>query len=407
MFFPDSKDLVTSLFQKHGWTTVLFEEMLPYFHYSAINYDISPFDIDYSSAHHYLNGYGIGGDFNHNNPINLIGDYHLAYTDLPLFMHIHLDEVTHDDINMAKNYDYDLANMLQNLSASKALKETFFLVLGDHGNRKEFSTTEQGMIEDNMAALLLIPPTSLAEEHPEWLTSLRSNSEVLTSHWDVHQLLRQVVALAVGEEEVEAVYHGLEGPGGSLLQTLGNRSCTDAGVTVDFCSCPASQVALDPVEVEDLVKAVLADTNAFLEPLWGCQILELVNITEATMVAEQGNLLVTALLEVTPQPARFLLHIRQSNSSSSLSVSMTRKDRYSLTSWCVPPSERLAKQLCVCQSSHLPTTPTDETEETEETAETEETEETAEKEETTETEETEENDASSESGLLDWILVNK
>ena len=52
---------------------------------------------------------------------------------------------------MGKNYDADLLAMLTNLSDMVALKDTFFLLMGDLGYRQgKFAATTQGKIENNM-----------------------------------------------------------------------------------------------------------------------------------------------------------------------------------------------------------------------------------------------------------------
>ena len=342
--WPSFQPVIQSLFQSHGWTTVMYEEELAFWPMGGLVYNSTPFDIDYFGGHRYLRG-----SPNHTNPIHIIRDYHHVYRDSPLFMHIHLLEYSHDDINRAKNYDVDLAAMLRNLSDSTVLEDTFLLLAADHGyNAGDFPKTVQGTIESNMPLLVIVPPASLAQDHSDWLANLRRNSKGITSQFDIHQMLRHLLGLAIGEEEVEAGYQGLEGPGGSLLRPLGARSCSEAGVDLRYCSCSSGQVTLEPAEVEGLVRAVLTDINTFLEPLWGCQTLQLDRVTDVSMKTEEGEVVVQATVEVTPKPVAFLLSITKPNVTNTPSVSLVRLDRYSLTSHCVPQSEVLARPLCVC-----------------------------------------------------------
>ena len=46
-----------------------------------------------------------------------------------------------------------------------------------------------------MPALLLLPPTSLAVEHPDMLAALKSNADSLTSQLDLYVTLREVMAM--------------------------------------------------------------------------------------------------------------------------------------------------------------------------------------------------------------------
>ena len=205
---------------------------------------------------------------------------------------------------------------------------------------------EQGKIENNMPALLIIPPKDLAAKHPDWLKNLKANADVLTSHWDIHHMFRDILGIAGGAEEVADVYKDHKVPGASLFSPLGRRSCTEAGVPLEFCSCPDGHITLDPSSIHDIAQAVLMDINIFLQPMWGCRKLELANITSAVMKTEGKVIGLEAVLETTIEPVTF--HLKLSRSGSHLSVSLTRSDMYSETSHCVPQKEPGARQFCIC-----------------------------------------------------------
>ena len=249
---------------------------------------------------------------------------------------------------MAKNYDADLAVMLTNLSNEKALEDTFLLLMGDHGYRTQgFANLPQGEIENNMPGLLIIPPKDLAVEHPDWLKNLKANADVLTSHWDIHHMFRDILGIAGGAEEVVDVYKDHKVPGASLFSPLGRRSCTEAGVPLEFCSCPDGHISLDPSSVQDIAQAVLMDINIFLQPLWGCRKLELANITSAVIKMEGEVISLEAVLAMSIEPVTFNMRLSSSGENIS-SLSLTRSDKYSETSHCVPEAEPGARQYCIC-----------------------------------------------------------
>jgi hypothetical protein len=63
------------------------------------------------------------------------------------------------------------------------------MILGDHGNRyDDFRETTLGRIEDKMPLLGIILPESLKHLRK----NLESNSKVLTSWYDVHEMLLDV-----------------------------------------------------------------------------------------------------------------------------------------------------------------------------------------------------------------------
>jgi hypothetical protein len=341
---PETLPMIIGMFRDWGWNTVFFEDMLHWVG-PALRYNVeiaNPWSMTYNDVWWYLKG-----SIAHNNPIKTFRDMHLVYKDTPSLIHTHLSEYLHFNLNMGKNYDADLAAMLTNLSNENALDDTFLLLMGDHGYRMQpFANLEQGNIENNMPVLLIIPPKDLAAKHPDWLKNLKANANVLTSHWDIHHMFRDILGIAGGAEEVADVYKDHKVPGTSLFSPLGRRSCTEAGVPLEFCSCPDGHIALDPSSVHDIAQAVLMDINIFLKPMWGCRQLELANITSAVMKTEGKDISLEAVIVMTIDPVTF--NMKLSSSGSDSSVSLTRSDKYSETSHCVPAAEPGARQYCVC-----------------------------------------------------------
>ena len=183
--------LVQGLYHNLGWKTVYFEDMLHWVGHALRSEAMSPYpwDLTYHEAWKYLRG-----SHNHQSQLLAIWDLLLAYKDVPSYIHSHLSEYIHDNLNMGKNYDADLVAMLTDLSARAALDDTFFLLMGDHGYRQgSFAATKQGVIENNMPALIIIPPANFAKDHPDLYANLKANAELLTSMFDIHHMLRQVV----------------------------------------------------------------------------------------------------------------------------------------------------------------------------------------------------------------------
>ena len=350
----DWQPLVTNLFHDEGWTTMLVHGAMGTVLGSAhvFNRAPDPFDIQYHDGFRLSKKWGR----NHSNPTNLLRDFSVMYRDRPTFLHVHLSEYTHNDLNGAKLYDRDLDQKLRELSDSGALEDTFFFLMGDHGYRfGAFSKTIQGNIENNMPLLMVIPPTSLAEDQPELSRNLRQNSGLLTSLWDLHQTLKHVLALGVGQDKVDDFYRGFLNPGSSLLKPLEPRTCSEANISLWFCSCPEDHVALEPEDVRALLEAVLEDMNVFLQPLeLGCQKLEISSsahqnpVTNPSMMFEGDNVEIEAFVETKVREAHFQVKIFLSGSSGEVEVSLTRLDQYSLTSECVPENGDSVRPYCVC-----------------------------------------------------------
>ena len=95
---------------------------------------------------------------------------------------------------------------------------------------------------------------------------------------------------------------------------------------------------------------MLDDLNVFLKPVWGCHTLDVVKITEASMKAENDIIVIEAMVEVSARKAEFNMKISYFKSNSSNhNTTITRLDRYSLTSHCVQESEIRVKPYCICR----------------------------------------------------------
>ena len=223
----------------------------------------------------------------------------------PSFYFVHLCEYTHDDQNLTPLYDTDLASMLTRLTNSGALDTTFFFLMADHGFRmgSPFFRTKQGKIENNMPMLAIIPPKQFGADHPAMLEAMKANSKELTTHWDVHRTLRHLLALSQGQE------HEVRSPGTSLLTPVGTRTCPQAGVPPQYCSCTSGWITLQPANVTALVTAVLADIDDALAPLGVCKSLVLEEVTEASSRTVGQETLVEASLVVVPSSAHFTVSI--------------------------------------------------------------------------------------------------
>jgi hypothetical protein len=136
-------------------------------------------------------------------------------------------------------------------------------------------------------------------------------------------------------------------------------------VPLDFCSCKEGRTPLAPGLARPLATAVLADIDAYLSPLWGCQQLELVNVTKASMRKEGNTQMIEAQVTVAPRQASFTISIfhetrpepsldseageELATNASSVSARVTRQDIYSGTSECLPLQHRMARPYCICR----------------------------------------------------------
>ncbi|XP_045457256.1 uncharacterized protein LOC123667392 [Melitaea cinxia] len=147
-------------------------------------------------------------------------------------------DISHDDFNRISTADEDVVDFLRDLKGSKKLEDTLLIVMGDHGPRfSPMRATYQGKIEERMAFMSIILPESLKKQRPDALDNLKSNSDVLTTPFDIHTTILDAMGLKrLASDFVvpnSKILRGL-----SLLETIPKtRTCDEAAVLPHWCVC--------------------------------------------------------------------------------------------------------------------------------------------------------------------------
>ena len=146
----------------------------------------------------------------------------------------------HDEMNQVHLADSDVIDFLKFLKESKFKENTTVLIFGDHGYRTgRYRGTMKGKLEERLPFLSITLPPSYRKSYPRHMKNLRSNSEILTSHFDVYQTLRHIISLSNNTQ-----YTRNRKIGNSLFTDITslNRTCEDCGVPIHYCPCLQSTV---------------------------------------------------------------------------------------------------------------------------------------------------------------------
>lgn len=133
-----------------------------------------------------------------------------------------------------------IANSLQSLKNKGLLNNTILFLISDHGYRfGEIRITPSGWYEDKLPAMYIRLPDWISKKYPRWLAALKHNSKQLSTPFDVHATLRDILSLAstghLGNARIHQKSSNTRGL--SLFQKLPERSCDEAGVPKEFCAC--------------------------------------------------------------------------------------------------------------------------------------------------------------------------
>lgn len=194
------------------------------------------------AAKHYL-------DYTYNT-MRVLGDKR------PLFSYSWLSEAGHDNANGGHRDDRHFLEFFTKMDKSGLLNKTAVIFISDHGSRiGEFRNTPLGRHEDMLPFGFISMPDLWYKYNPMALENLRVNSKRLVTVYDLHATLLE---LADQWSEARAVRTA---KGYSLFSNTipSGRTCRNAGVNFQYCSCFESQ----PYDTESTLSKSLAQAVIF------------------------------------------------------------------------------------------------------------------------------------------------
>ena len=96
--------------------------------------------------------------------------------------------------------------------------------------------------------------------------NLITNTKLLTTNFDVHLMLRDILALSLGKSTAELFAERKTQAGVSLFSEVTNRTCQEAGVPLLYCCCNngREKSAPDDPIILAIANGVLDDINQYL-----------------------------------------------------------------------------------------------------------------------------------------------
>lgn len=138
---------------------------------------------------------------------------------------------SHHEINDVQKNEPGVMTLLQHLKAKGYLNNTLLIVMGDHGLRfGPVRTKVQGKLEERLPLFAMAFPSWFAARYPKLTKVLETNTDRLTSWFDVHATYRHILSypdLPMNEKR-----------GISLFEEIPvSRTCANAGITDHWCPC--------------------------------------------------------------------------------------------------------------------------------------------------------------------------
>lgn len=284
-----------------------------------------------------------------------------------------MTQICHEFINYLELGDNDFFEFFKFLNDEGHLDYAFLIFFSDHGSRlDDIRNTFIGRIEERMPLLSIVPPKSFVKEFPETVKTLKENTAKLTSNFDLHETLKDIL---LGNFYNTERFRRSDQRGTSLFKPISSsRSCADASIPEHFCACYGStEKAINDPLVEAATSFAVSQLNSLLKNYKDiCAELSLAKIVEAREISlglsarghEETRLTIYRLFS-TPEKVkhkRFLVvfetlpgyglfeatvdyHV---DSGMQINDDISRTNKYGNTSVCVP--EKPLQRYCFCKS---------------------------------------------------------
>lgn len=183
------------------------------------------------------------------------------YSDVPRFCLMHQSLLSHDDINLVGVEDDDVASHLKTMSDEGIFDDSIVIVMADHGHRfAKLRETHQGQLEERMPFFSISLPKSLksTEKGRAMEKNLRENREKLTSPFDIHASLMDILNLedVTSSGDFEKLQDSAKRSLSVFRPIPGDRTCAQAGIEAHWCTCLSWQNAMETQEDRKLTRRI-------------------------------------------------------------------------------------------------------------------------------------------------------
>ena len=282
-----------------------------------------------------------------------------------------LNELTHEYANLVQLADRDYMLFFKWLKESGKLDHSILILMSDHGiMQKAIKNTLAGRTENRMPIFAIVIPPHLKTTNPQIPRNLKTNTRRLTTVFDVHETLVDILESNFQRSKNPVNEHGKLPRGISLFREIPeSRSCDDAAIPGDYCVC-------NSYEPMDAKSAISKDIGQFLvshinENLAKhgdkCAILRLLKIKDTFFVKsnlqrkeEKEEFTLKKLYMSDPLVKQYLCvfvttpgnalfeAIVSTNDGGSYDVigRVNRVNKYGNQSWCI--EDKFSKPLCFC-----------------------------------------------------------
>ncbi|XP_076326451.1 uncharacterized protein LOC143233746 [Tachypleus tridentatus] len=366
----DDWPLIWSDFKKDGYVTLYAEDFPKYalFNYLSTGFQRPPTDhyfrpfwlaLEGSSLYRLSSNMCFGAEPKHMLQIRYLKDFITKYRDVPHFAFSFLVEISHEYLSQVGAADEDILRLLQDLYGGGLLNRTVFLFMSDHGHRFDaMRETLVGRIEERLPFFSVVLPEALKQEQPHILHYLNENLKRLTTPFDAHATVVDILDYSVRQKPLGSV---VLGKGRSLFGFISlNRTCEDVGISEHYCTCEEEvPLAVSSVLVQTAVKSVVSEINKMLSDFTDkCAILTLSRIKSIHLLSPNSKLVghsvagmarkIRVVVETNPSKGLFEATLINRDNTDVYEVvgDISRINKYGNQSECL--QHTIFRKYCYC-----------------------------------------------------------
>ncbi|CAH4014319.1 unnamed protein product [Pieris brassicae] len=268
--------------------------------------------------------------------------------------------MSHDYLNYPMLMDDSYEEFLITLDNSGTLENTVLILLSDHGIRwGDIRFTKQGRLEERLPFIHILLPPSFRENYREAYKNMYLNSHRLTTPFDIHATLIDLVNLeSINDNNIQLRSSTQYTNARSIslfLSIPDNRTCKAAGIEDHWCTCNKGiKLSTHCAEGRQAADYLVTYLNRLVSKNLKCIKLFLKEIMEVTEMIvgspnekEVGWREFLIVVRVSPSDAVFEATLRQNNNNWSLTGTVSRLNLYGEQSICEHNYQ--LKLYCYCQ----------------------------------------------------------
>uniref|UniRef100_A0A8R1I1S3 Uncharacterized protein n=1 Tax=Caenorhabditis japonica TaxID=281687 RepID=A0A8R1I1S3_CAEJA len=170
--------------------------------------------------------------------VNIWRRFAHRYNNICHFGFTFVTTLTHEAGFVLEVLDEKVSSHLNALHVDGDLENSISVIMGDHGNRiGAIQRRYHGRIEERMPLMAIRLPTDFAQKFPEEYRNFLDNKYKLTSNFDIHKTLHDIVHMRLGKDKTDSLNND-NGRGISLFDAISStRTCYEANIPENFCMC--------------------------------------------------------------------------------------------------------------------------------------------------------------------------